>query len=226
MNQTSSWRHTHLCLTTLTLCFLAQPLGCATAPPTDNKETLRTALKALPDEERNQLFRELSTDASDAVAPSPLVVNDETAERRQPPSGKAQITIYARGKNAFLAKLEMAPNGSVPVHRDTTEEYIYILEGSGTITIDSKSYAVAPHTAIFMPAGAEVTYQNGDERLVAIQVFSGPEPARKYEAWKPMTAQSGENPNKLTEPRIFSEICTESVAATPCAESQREGGRQ
>jgi hypothetical protein len=35
-----------------------------------------------------------------------------------------------------------------------------------------------------MPPGALVSFENGPETLVAIQVFAGPEPAAKYDAWE------------------------------------------
>jgi hypothetical protein len=37
-----------------------------------------------------------------------------------------------------------------------------------------------------MPPNAEVEFRNGDAQLVAIQVFAGPEPAAKYDAWAPV----------------------------------------
>jgi quercetin dioxygenase-like cupin family protein len=111
------------------------------------------------------------------------VLHGDAAERRTSPNGTGTITMLARGSNAFLGKLEMAPGAAVPEHRDATEEYIVVLQGGGTITIDSKAQAVASGDTIYMPANALVSYQNGDTALVALQVFAGPEPARKYEAW-------------------------------------------
>ena len=106
-------------------------------------------------------------------------------EHRQKDGGKGDIRVLARGDNAFLGRLELAPGGKVPEHRDPTEEYIHILEGSGRFTIDGRTYEVGPGTTIFMPAGALVSFENGpEEKMVAIQVFAGPEPAAKYEAWQ------------------------------------------
>ena len=101
--------------------------------------------------------------------------------------GAADIYLLARGDNAFLGKLEMAPGGEVPLHRDPTEEYIHILEGGGTFTIDGEAHAVGAGATIYMPPNAEVSFKNGDARLVAIQVFAGPGPAAKYDAWTPVT---------------------------------------
>ena len=93
--------------------------------------------------------------------------------------------MLARGQNAFLGMLSMKPGAAVPLHRDSTEEYIFILEGTGTMMIDGVSYVVGPNSVIYMPAGAEVSFQNGDEPMVGIQVFAGPEPADKYNTWTP-----------------------------------------
>jgi quercetin dioxygenase-like cupin family protein len=112
-----------------------------------------------------------------------LVVSADEAEHRQAPSGKADVFFLARGSNAFVARLELAEKGAVPEHRDATEEYLYILEGGGELRIDDTPYSIGPGSAIYMPANAKVSYQNGDVRLVALQVFAGPEPAAKYDGW-------------------------------------------
>lgn len=105
-------------------------------------------------------------------------------EHRQKDGGKGDIRVLARGDNAFLGRLELAPGGKVPEHRDPTEEYIHILEGRGRFTIDGQTHEVGPGTTIFMPAGALVRFENGPDTMVAIQVFAGPEPAAKYDAWQ------------------------------------------
>jgi quercetin dioxygenase-like cupin family protein len=122
-------------------------------------------------------------------APLPAKVTPlAQAEHRQKGGGAAHIYALARGQNAFLGKLEMAPGGKVPEHRDPTEEYIHILSGGGKFTIDGEAHEVGPGTTIYMPPGALVSFENGPEPLVAIQVFAGPEPAGKYEAWEPVPA--------------------------------------
>jgi quercetin dioxygenase-like cupin family protein len=56
------------------------------------------------------------------------------------PSGSARIKLLARGENAFVGMLRMEAGAVVPEHQDATEEYIVIIEGGGTITIDGKQY--------------------------------------------------------------------------------------
>jgi len=123
--------------------------------------------------------------ALEGAASAPAsVVNLADARRRSPPGGKASIAVMARGEAAFLGVLELPGGGAVPEHQDLTEEYIYVLEGGGTITVDGEQHSLSPGSAVFMPAGATVSYQNGDEALVALQVFAGPESADKYERWE------------------------------------------
>jgi quercetin dioxygenase-like cupin family protein len=116
---------------------------------------------------------------------SPPVTAAAQAERRVSPNGQARVTILARGLEAFVARLEMDPGAAVPEHRDATEEYIHVLQGAGTITIDDVSYPLGTGDTVYMPAEAKVSFQNGDAPLVGLQVFAGPAPAAKYDAWTP-----------------------------------------
>ena len=98
-------------------------------------------------------------------------------------SGKANIIPFAMGEKAFLGKLWLAPNAAVPEHQDPTEEYLYVLSGSGTLTLDGTVHEVGPGHVIYMPANATVSYQNGNAPMEAIQVFAGPASADKYAKW-------------------------------------------
>ena len=115
--------------------------------------------------------------------PAPSVIPAERAPRAVAPSGKAAVRLLAQGSNAFLGELSMDAGAAVPEHADTTEEYIHVLEGGGTMTIDGQVHTISAGTTVFMPAGATVSYQNGDAPLRALQVFAGPAPASKYDAW-------------------------------------------
>lgn len=121
--------------------------------------------------------------ASEPSSPKPTVIALANAPTATAPNGKATITHLAMGHNAYLGRLRMDAGAGVPAHRDPTEEYIHVLEGGGSMTIDGEVYEIGPGTTIYMPANAEVSYQNGDQEMLALQVFAGPEPAAKYEAW-------------------------------------------
>ena len=124
-----------------------------------------------------------SSPAESEAPVTPSVVAAADARRAVAPSGKASVRVLARGANAFVAELSMDSGAAVPEHADATEEYIHVLEGSGTITIDGQAHDITPGATVFMPAGALVSYQNGDAPMRALQVFAGPEPAAKYDAW-------------------------------------------
>ena len=121
---------------------------------------------------------------------TPHVVRDtQTAVSRVSGNGKATVWQLAGAeegaKNAFFGVLALAPGAKVPVHRDATEEYIYILSGTGEITIDGQTTAVGPGFGIFMPAGAEVRFEvTGTEGVRAVQFFAGQGPEAKYASWK------------------------------------------
>lgn len=113
----------------------------------------------------------------------PTIVALADAETRVAPPGTASVRFLAQGHHAFVARLEMDAGAAVPEHRDADEEYIVVLEGGGTITIDGVATEIGPGTTVFMPAGATVSYRNGPERMVALQVFAGPGSAAKYDRW-------------------------------------------
>ena len=114
----------------------------------------------------------------------PQVTPLNKAEHRVAPSGKASVRILARGGKAFVGLLKLDAGVKVPTHRDASEEFIHVLKGQGTITINGRQSSITPGTSIFMPRMAEVSYQNGPKQLVAIQVFAGPQSAAKYNRWK------------------------------------------
>lgn len=97
--------------------------------------------------------------------------------------GKAWVTPYVEGHKAWLGRLELAAGAKVPEHQDSTEEYIHVLSGHGTMRIDGKTTEVGPGDTVYMPANARVSFENGRENLTALQVFAGPAPAAKYASW-------------------------------------------
>lgn len=114
---------------------------------------------------------------------APAVLTHHEAEERVAPSGKGSVRVLARGERAFLGLLRMDGGGEVPQHRDASEEFVYILAGGGTITIDGAAETIGVGSAVYMPAGATVSFTNGPRELVALQVFADPTSAAKYDGW-------------------------------------------
>ena len=102
-----------------------------------------------------------------------------------PASGKARVRHLARGHNAYLGHLWIAADAGVPLHRDPTEEYLFVIEGGGWLTMEGIKYELHPGSAVFMPANVEVKFKNGNVATLLIQVFAGPKSADKYNSWSP-----------------------------------------
>jgi len=67
-----------------------------------------------------------------------------------------------------------------------TKERIALRAIHGVVLSLSWSSHGSRGTTIYMPPDALVSFANGPHRLVALQVFAGPEPAAKYDAWTPV----------------------------------------
>jgi len=144
----------------------------------------------------------LLTFGSDARADTPktaphTVIQATAAPARTVGNGKATVMRLAGkdegAKNAFFAVLEVAPGAKVPLHRDATEEYIYVLQGTGQITIDGTAHDVSAGVGVFMPANAEVSFVvTGSEAVRVVQFFAGQGPEAKYASWEPVESKSGE----------------------------------
>ncbi|MBA2663282.1 MAG: cupin domain-containing protein [Bradymonadaceae bacterium] len=124
------------------------------------------------------------------------VVHDTRAVHKTDEDGQVRAVLLAQGNNAFMGKFILQPNAQIAPRRNTTEEYIYVIEGSSVITINGQSYIVGPNMAVYIPADGEVSFINGSEPLVAIQVFAGPEPAAQYQDWKTRDATQSNTPRK------------------------------
>ena len=112
------------------------------------------------------------------------------------PNGKALATPLVTqdigAQNAYMGLLSIAPGAKVPKHKDSTEEMLYFIQGGGTVTIDGADYAVSQNDAIYMPANAEVSFQNHPQnQSIVLQVFAGMGPEAKYNTWqwKPLQSQ-------------------------------------
>ncbi len=116
-------------------------------------------------------------------APAATITTLADATYRRTPSDKAGIAVLAQGLNAYVGRLDLAAGGQVPEHQDPTEEYIHVLQGAGQITINGVQTTLGPGSTVYMPAGATVSYANGETPLVALQVFAGPASAQKYDNW-------------------------------------------
>ena len=85
-----------------------------------------------------------------------------------------------------ISYVEIKPGQVLPKHYHPGEEYIYVLEGGGEITIDGRAFPLSPGSGVFMPANAEVSFKaTQDGRTRVLQVFAPRGPESKYDAWAP-----------------------------------------
>jgi quercetin dioxygenase-like cupin family protein len=137
----------------------------------------------------------LTASVAHADTPPPHVATPFShGETRVAPSGKATIHRIAGkeegAKNAFFGLLEIQPGAKVPLHRDATEEYLYLVTGQGNLTIDGVTTAIKAGFGVFMPANAEVTFEaTGTEVIQAVQFFAGQGPETKYDKWTVATTK-------------------------------------
>jgi quercetin dioxygenase-like cupin family protein len=141
------------------------------------------------------LFNSVASAEDSIVRPTAKgeIIHSHSVEKRQVGQGKAIIELMKTGKNAFIGRLILAAHAQVPKHRDPTEEYLLIEQGQGQITIDGKQSLVSKGDLIYMPANAEVSFINGQQTLVALQVFAGPQSASKYGKWQVISSEDGSN---------------------------------
>lgn len=118
-------------------------------------------------------------------SPPAWVQSADQQQTLSAPHGKARVTPLARGNEAFVAWLDIDAGIAIPAHRDPTEETIVVIEGSGLLTLDGVEHAIGPGSSVFMPADAEVSFQNGDAPMRVLQVFADPDPSAKYDSWSP-----------------------------------------
>jgi len=72
-------------------------------------------------------------------------------------------------------RLVVDPGETASHAHDGTEEALYVLEGSGDIVVESIRHGVGAGRAVFIPAGAEHSYENsGDKSLVIVGAMAPP----------------------------------------------------
>ena len=120
------------------------------------------------------------------------VVSLADAPKSEHPKGAATVSFLVSpkhngSKSVFVSHLFMKPGTKIPEHRDATEEVVYILKGTGEITIEGQTFKVGPGDCIYMPANVLVSFKNGNTGpMEAIQVFAPPGPEKKYDTWNPL----------------------------------------
>jgi quercetin dioxygenase-like cupin family protein len=81
--------------------------------------------------------------------------------------------------------LELAAGASVPEHVHANEtELLYILEGSGTMTIGGQDVAVTPTSVIQIPPNTKHAFAAGGTRVRAVQLYTPAGPEQRFKVPK------------------------------------------
>jgi quercetin dioxygenase-like cupin family protein len=108
------------------------------------------------------------------------------AARTAPPGTATIHMLAADAQSAFVGLLEISPGAGVPEHQDESEEFIYVLEGGGAITVDGQPHTIGAGDLVYMPAGATVSFAAGEAGPTRVlQIFAPAASAAKYDAWQP-----------------------------------------
>jgi quercetin dioxygenase-like cupin family protein len=103
--------------------------------------------------------------------------------------GRAQIVFdaaSARDDAASLIALTLDGGTEVPSEtHDGSSEYVYLLEGSGVMSIDGEQTPVAAGDAIQIPSGIEHSFRAGDGAAVkAVQFYAPAGPEQRFKGEK------------------------------------------
>lgn len=120
----------------------------------------------------------------------PILHSVDEATQRTSPNGETSITWLAQGKNAYVGTISLTPGAIVPLHRHQSEEYLFIQQGGGVLTIEGVEKELRPGTIVAIPSNAEHGYVNGPEKTVAFQVFAEPGGEDRFLEWPETDADS------------------------------------
>ncbi len=91
--------------------------------------------------------------------------------------GKFLVNKETPAKNVTLLLNDVDPGASVPLHRHSVEETVYLFEGTIWAQIGDQRYTVTPHDSVLFPAGVPHAWGNsGDSVARMLWIFSGPDP--------------------------------------------------
>lgn len=112
-----------------------------------------------------------------AVPPRARLQHQSDVTGRRVPGGVIQWLVDPGlgARHVMSYRLVIDPGGATSHAHDGTEEAVYVLSGSGTISVEAATHPVNPGMAVFIPAGAEHTYENpGSDALVLVGAMAPP----------------------------------------------------
>lgn len=91
--------------------------------------------------------------------------------------GKFLVNKDTPARNVTLLLNVVDPGASVPLHKHSVEETVYLFEGTIWAQIGDQRYTVTPHDSVLFPPGVPHAWGNASEGVARmLWVFSGPDP--------------------------------------------------
>ena len=94
--------------------------------------------------------------------------------------GVCKRTLIGKGQSAgsfYLRHFSIEPSGYSPRHSHPWEHEIYVLSGSGNVTVGGEQAELGEGRALFIPPGIEHQIRAGDEGLVFLCIIPAVEEA-------------------------------------------------
>jgi quercetin dioxygenase-like cupin family protein len=98
--------------------------------------------------------------------------------------------------NLSLGTQQVPPGAGIPRHRHAyMDEFIYVLEGSGTVTLNDERLPIEKGGTIFIPKGSWHAFENPDSELLLLWAVT---PTGHEDFFRAISSRPGEPPRHLT----------------------------
>ena len=104
-------------------------------------------------------------------------------------------------QNVSLGTQLVPTRAGIPPHKHAyMDEFIYVLEGSGTVTLNGVQYPVEKGGTIFIPKGCVHAFENPTSEL---QILWAVAPTGQEEFFREISSRPGEPPKQLTREQVL-----------------------
>jgi quercetin dioxygenase-like cupin family protein len=107
------------------------------------------------------------------------------------PAGNFEERMLIRKENTgdpsfYMGRGIFQPGAEVPEHVHSNElEAVYVISGTGKVTIGKQSYDIGPGSAVYVPPNTPHSFtNNGKEPVEVIHMYSPGGPEERFKSWK------------------------------------------
>jgi quercetin dioxygenase-like cupin family protein len=161
------------------------PKGSVRAVAAPDGAAARVVVVAVPGGAEGAARAGALPDASDHGKGRGPELHPKTKAKRYPlPGGAATILVEGAPHAASTEILELDAGQKIPTHEHEHEtELLYVLGGSGTMTVDGVDMPVGPTTVVQIPPATPHSFVAA-EAVTAIQLYAPPGPEQRFKKMK------------------------------------------